>query len=95
MSEFGRVAFENGSAGTDHGTGGVMLAMGKAVNGGRVVVDWPGLEDGQLFDGQDLAVTIDYRDVLSEILIKRLDSPKIRSVFPDPTYKYRDQGLLV
>ena len=94
MSEFGRVAFENGSEGTDHGTGGLMMAMGGAVRGGRVIGDWPGLETGQLVDRQDLKVTTDYRDVLWEILGQRLGSPSVRKVFTDGKYKPRAIGLI-
>jgi uncharacterized protein (DUF1501 family) len=68
MSEFGRTAAENGNSGTDHGHGGVMMVLGGPVRGGSVYGRWPGLEPEQLFDGRDLAVTTDYRDVLSEIV---------------------------
>ena len=94
MSEFGRVAFENGSAGTDHGTGGLMMALGGAVRGGRVLGEWPGLEPEQLVDRQDLEVTTDYRDVLWEILDKRLQSPSARQVFTDGKYQPRPVGLV-
>ena len=94
MSEFGRNAFENGSAGTDHGHGGVMMVLGGAVQGGQVFTDWPGLAPGQLFENQDLAITIDYRDVLSEILTKRLDNIDLGTVFQDPTYVPVDRGIL-
>ena len=94
MSEFGRVAFENGSAGTDHGTGGLMMALGGAVRGGRVLADWPGLEREQLVDRQDLEVTTDYRDVLWEILAKRAGSPSARQVFTDGKYQPKSIGLI-
>ena len=94
MSEFGRNAFENGSIGTDHGHGGLMMVLGGHVDGGRVVTQWPGLADGQLYEDQDLAVTIDYRDVLTEILTKRADNPDFRSVFADPDYTPRDLGII-
>ncbi len=68
MSEFGRTAAENGNQGTDHGHGGVMMVMGGPVRGGSVYGQWPGLEPEQLFEGRDLAVTTDYRDVLSELV---------------------------
>ena len=68
MSEFGRTAAENGNQGTDHGHGGVMMVMGGPVRGGSVYGQWPGLEQEQLFEGRDLAVTTDYRDVLSELV---------------------------
>jgi uncharacterized protein (DUF1501 family) len=61
MTEFGRTARENGSAGTDHGTGGLMIAAGGALRGGRVFGRWPGLGDGQLLVERDLMPTGDVR----------------------------------
>lgn len=72
QTEFGRRVAENASGGTDHGHGGVMFVAGGGVAGGRVVTDWPGLADGELSDGQDLTVTIDYRQVLAEMMTARL-----------------------
>jgi len=83
MSEFGRRASENGSLGTDHGHGSMMMVLGGNVNGGRVHGEWPGLQEGQLMGPGDLAVTTDYRDVLSEILVKRLNNPAATEVFPN------------
>jgi len=83
MSEFGRRASENGSLGTDHGHGSMMMVMGGNVNGGRVHGEWPGLGEGQLVGPGDLAVTTDYRDVLSEILTKRLNNPATDAIFPE------------
>lgn len=95
MSEFGRNVAENGSLGTDHGHGSMMLAMGGGIAGGRVLTDWPGLDNGQLYDGQDLAITIDYRDVLVEILDKRVGNSNWRAVFPDSGYSPRTQGVTI
>ena len=61
ITEFGRTARENGTAGTDHGTGGAMILAGGAVRGGRVVADWPGLADADLYAGRDLMPTRDVR----------------------------------
>jgi len=75
MTEFGRTAAENGTLGTDHGHGGVMLAMGAGVAGGRVITRdgaWPGLGPGGLHEGRDLAVTTDFRDVFAEVLHRHL-----------------------
>ncbi|MCE9645812.1 MAG: DUF1501 domain-containing protein [Chloroflexi bacterium] len=83
MSEFGRRASENGSLGTDHGHGSMMMVMGGNVDGGKVHGRWPGLQEGQLIGPGDLAVTTDYRDVLSEILTRRLNNPATNEVFPE------------
>lgn len=61
MTEFGRTARENGTQGTDHGTGGAMIMAGGALKGGRVMGDWPGLADGALFEQRDLMPTSDVR----------------------------------
>ena len=83
VSEFGRNVRENGSQGTDHGRGTVMFAMGKGIAGGRVLTkNWPGLARENLDSGQDLKVTVDYRDILAEIVQKRLANPNLDVVFP-------------
>jgi uncharacterized protein (DUF1501 family) len=61
MTEFGRTARENGTGGTDHGTGGAALLAGGALAGGRVYGDWPGLGEGELYEGRDLMPTVDVR----------------------------------
>jgi uncharacterized protein (DUF1501 family) len=82
MSEFGRTAAENGNAGTDHGHGSFMMVIGGPVRGGRVYGTWPGLEKEQLFEGRDLAVTTDYRAVLSELVRGHLGQQNLSAVFP-------------
>lgn len=82
MSEFGRRLKSNKSNGTDHGHGNVMLVLGGEVKGGKMYGTWPGLENEQLDNHVDLAVTTDYRHVLSEILLKRMASPKLGYIFP-------------
>lgn len=82
MSEFGRTFHQNGSAGTDHGHGNMMLVMGENVNGGKVYGRWPGLSTDQLYEKRDLAITTDYRQVLSEIVIRRFGNPNLGIVFP-------------
>jgi uncharacterized protein (DUF1501 family) len=82
MSEFGRTAKENGTRGTDHGHANVMFAMGGGVRGGLALGKWPGLEQEQLYEGRDLAVTTDFRDVLGEMVAKHLGNRKLESVFP-------------
>jgi uncharacterized protein (DUF1501 family) len=82
MSEFGRMARENGTGGTDHGHAGAMFAIGGAVNGGKVHGVWPGLSPEQLYEGRDLALTTDFRAVFSEIAGKHLGASKLDAVFP-------------
>jgi uncharacterized protein (DUF1501 family) len=82
MSEFGRTARENGNRGTDHGHANCMFVMGGEVKGGQVYGRWPGLNDHQLNEGRDLALTTDFRSVLGEILAKHLSVPYLTPVFP-------------
>jgi uncharacterized protein (DUF1501 family) len=82
MSEFGRTAHENGNRGTDHGHANCMFVMGGDVKGGRVYTKWPGLNEDQLNQGRDLAVTTDYRSVLGEIISRHLGDRTLTSVFP-------------
>lgn len=83
MSEFGRRAYENSSAGFDHGYGSFMLTMGAGVLGGKVYGDWPGLAANQLVFSGDLDITTDYRTVLAELLGKRFGQDDFAAVFPD------------
>jgi uncharacterized protein (DUF1501 family) len=82
MSEFGRTVRENGNRGTDHGHANVMFVMGGPVKGGRVYGAWPGLEQPQLYEGRDLAVTTDFRRVLGEAVAKHLGNSRLEQVFP-------------
>jgi len=82
MSEFGRTAKENGNRGTDHGHANCMFVMGGDVKGGRVYGKWPGLNDHQLNEGRDLALTTDFRSVVGEILVRHLDVKDLGPVFP-------------
>lgn len=84
LSEFGRRVAENSSLGTDHGHGNMMLAFGAHI-AGQVYATWPGLAPGQLDGGGDLAITIDYRDVLAEILEQRAGNTDLSTVFPSFT----------
>lgn len=82
FSEFGRTAAENGSGGTDHGHANCMMLLGGSVRGGKVYGDWPGLEREQLYEGRDLRVTTDFRDVFAEVAARHLDAKKLEEVFP-------------
>ena len=82
MSEFGRTAKENGNRGTDHGHANCMFVMGGDVKGGHVYGKWPGLADHQLNEGRDLALTTDFRSVLSEVLTRHIGVTDLTAVFP-------------
>ena len=86
VTEFGRTVAVNGTNGTDHGTGAAAFLLGGAVTGGRVVARWPGLGAGQLYEGRDLAPTLDLRSVMKALLIDHLGlaaGDVERVVFPD------------
>ncbi len=85
MSEFGRRARENASLGTDHGRGGMMMVIGEGVSSGKVSGAWPGLAEKQLVGPGDLAVTTDFRDVLGEIILKKMGILSLEEIFPDFT----------
>ncbi|MEM8959849.1 MAG: DUF1501 domain-containing protein [Acidobacteriota bacterium] len=80
-SEFGRRLTQNADNGSDHGHGNLMMVMSGNATGG-VHGTWPGLDNGQLYDGADLAVTTDFRQILAEILIRRMGNPRLGVVFP-------------
>src|SRR5256712_2585164 len=82
MSEFGRTIHENGNIGTDHGHATAMFALGGPVNGGKVLGKWPGLDPASRFEGRDLAVTTDFRDLFGEILSRHLGARELTAVFP-------------
>jgi uncharacterized protein (DUF1501 family) len=81
-SEFGRRVRQNNNHGTDHGSGNPLIVVDAGVNGGHIHGDFPGLAGEQLFDNADVAVTTDFRTVLSEIVSLRLGNPHIDQVFP-------------
>jgi uncharacterized protein (DUF1501 family) len=87
MSEFGRTARQNGTGGTDHGHANVMFVLGGAVKGGKVYGKWPGVNNEQLNEGRDLAVTTDFRNVLGEAAFKTLGSRNLEVVFPGAQVK--------
>jgi uncharacterized protein (DUF1501 family) len=82
MSEFGRAVAENGNRGTDHGHGNAMLLIGGSVKGGHVYGKWPGLANHQRYEGRDLAITTDFRDVFAEIVVRHLGLQSAAGVFP-------------
>ncbi|ANP78058.1 MULTISPECIES: DUF1501 domain-containing protein [Vibrio] len=89
-SEFGRTAKENGTKGTDHGTGNVMFVAGGTMPslkgaGGKVIANWPGLSQSQLYEGRDLNPTIDMRSVIKGVLNRHLsiEVKQLNAIFPD------------
>ena len=97
ITEFGRTAALNGTRGTDHGTATSAFLLGGAVAGGRVIADWPGLSARALYQGRDLAATLDLRSVLKGILSEHLDVPTgalEQAVFPDSSSAKPLRGLM-
>jgi uncharacterized protein (DUF1501 family) len=96
MSEFGRTVRENGNRGTDHGHANAMFVMGNGVHGGKVYGRWPGLKSDQLYEGRDLALTTDFRDVFGEVATRHLgSSTDAKSVFPGYSLNHsRFKGFL-
>jgi uncharacterized protein (DUF1501 family) len=97
-TEFGRTARINGTDGTDHGTGTIALLAGGAVNGGRVIADWPGLKPANLYQGRDLAPTTDLRAVVKGVLRDHLglsEAVLAKTVFPDSAAAKPISGLLI
>lgn len=83
MSEFGRTARENGTRGTDHGHANAMFVLGNSVQGGKVYGDWKGLSNDKLYEGRDLDLTTDFRDVFGEIAFKHLGNANLDKIFPN------------
>src|SRR5450432_4402205 len=97
VTEFGRTAAVNGTRGTDHGTAAAAFLLGGAVAGGRVIADWPGLSSRALYQGRDLAPTLDLRCVFKGILQEHLGVPQRaldESVFPDSNAAKPLRGLI-
>ncbi len=82
MSEFGRTVRENGNRGTDHGHANVMFVIGNSVRGGKIYGEWPGLKSDRLYEGRDLALTTDFRDVFGEVARKHMGTANLHAVFP-------------
>jgi uncharacterized protein (DUF1501 family) len=90
MSEFGRTCRQNGTGGTDHGHANVMFVLGGPVQGGKVYGRWPGLSPEQLYEGRDLAITTDFRQVLGEAAYKTLGARNMEVVFPQSNLQRRN-----
>jgi uncharacterized protein (DUF1501 family) len=87
MSEFGRAVNENGNRGTDHGHGNAMMIFGGPVKGGKVYGRWPGLAVNQRWEGRDLAITTDFRNVFADLVAVHLGARDVSSIFPGYEYK--------
>jgi len=95
LSEFGRTLRQNNDRGTDHGHGNVMWILGGGINGGKVHGDWPGLSPDQLYQGRDLAIATDFREVIADILLNhlKLDQTKFNQVIPN--YQFSQKISLI
>ena len=93
MSEFGRAVAENGNRGTDHGHGNAMLVIGGGVKGGEIYGDWPGLKAEQRFEGRDLKITTDFRDVFGEILMRHLGAAETTAAKVFPGYGVKPKAF--
>ena len=85
-TEFGRTVAVNGTGGTDHGTGAAAMLLGGRVAGGRVLADWPGLGQANLFEGRDLKPTLSLDTLIAAALAQHygLDPARVRTaLFPD------------
>jgi uncharacterized protein (DUF1501 family) len=97
VTEFGRTVSVNGTRGTDHGTAGAALLLGGAIDGGRVIADWPGIGKKDLFEGRDLYPTTDLRSVFKGILLDHLQLPEAHvanQVFPGSSTARPTEGLI-
>ncbi len=97
VTEFGRTVHVNGTRGTDHGTATAAMLIGGALDGGRVVADWPGLRKSDLYEGRDLRATTDTRSLFKGLLADHLELPTgflERTVFPDSSSAAAMRGLI-
>jgi len=83
MSEFGRTARQNGTGGTDHGHANTMFILGNGVQGGKVYGDFRGLKNDKLYEGRDLDLTTDFRDVFAEAACRHMGTTDLAKIFPN------------
>jgi len=96
-TEFGRTVATNGTVGTDHGTGACAYVLGGKVNGGRVIADWPGLNQSQLYEGRDLRPTADLYGLISGLMAESFGlEPQLvaRTLFPNSPTTRAMSGLV-
>ena len=97
MTEFGRTARINGTVGTDHGTGSMAFLAGGAIKGGRVIADWPGLKDANLYEARDLKPTTDLRGVVKGMLGDQFglsEQVLANQIFPESSAVKPMKGLI-
>jgi uncharacterized protein (DUF1501 family) len=97
MSEFGRTVMENGNAGTDHGHGNVIWVIGGNVQGGKIYGQWAGLSGNELYEGRDLAVATDFREIIATVLQAQfgLTSTQLSKVVPNGPRPSRELNGLI
>ena len=93
MSEFGRAVAENGNRGTDHGHGNAMMLIGGGVKGGEIYGEWPGLKTEQRFEGRDLKITTDFRDVFGEVVMRHLGASEATAAKVFPGYGVKPRAF--
>ena len=96
-TEFGRTVAANGTGGTDHGTAAAAIVVGGAVQGGRIVADWPGLAPGNLYEGRDLRPTLALDTVIASTCAEafKLDPERTAKVlFPGVDWRHKMPRLL-
>jgi uncharacterized protein (DUF1501 family) len=97
-TEFGRAAAINGTAGTDHGTGGMMYMLGGAVKGGQIISDWPGLRQNNLLDERDLLPTLSQEAIISDSVAAHFGLDPVRTrgnLFPHVTDRLKIPQIIV
>ena len=98
VTEFGRTVHVNGTRGTDHGTATAAILLGGALQGGKVIADWPGLARKDLYEGRDLRATADTRSLFKGLLNEHLELDSAfleRTVFPDSSSAVAMRDLVI
>jgi uncharacterized protein (DUF1501 family) len=96
-TEFGRTAATNGTGGTDHGTASAAMILGGDVNGGRVIADWPGLSQSNLYEGRDLKPTLNLDTLIASLAGASfgIDSTLVaKTLFPEAANGKMLEGLI-
>jgi uncharacterized protein (DUF1501 family) len=97
-TEFGRTVRPNGTGGTDHGQASASMLLGGAVAGGKVLADWPGLNDAALYEGRDLKPTTDLNALIASALAQHYGVDPARALntlFPETRGNALNQPLII